>query len=158
MATIVDVLIDDVTWACATRSRQREWRLTLDELLAEGRVDGTSATALRLFVTIEATLIRATFLDQAGHYVGGAELPRAVIGPIFREYLSLLQGIAQLGTTGYSPQVEALDIARKLLHNDAADLIVRHSQRAVPTHRTARLLFTLYVILTHDTGKLYGPT
>jgi uncharacterized protein (UPF0262 family) len=156
-----EVFIDDVTWGCATRARRAEWQQTISELVADSRCEQllspgeVPASALRAYVTVEATALRVAFHDERGDERGLIELSRGVIAPVFREYFSLLTAIASLGIGAYSPQVEALDIARKLMHNDAADLIMRHATRIVPDHRTARHLFTLFLLVTHDTTKLH---
>jgi uncharacterized protein (UPF0262 family) len=151
---LADVLVDDVTWRCATRARRQEWLQAIAELCEEGLLHAP-ASPLRAFVTIEADGIRVLFHDSRGAEVGRLELPRATIAPVFREYFTLLQALASQGSGGYSPQVEALDIARRLIHNDAADLIIQHATAVIPTHQTARRLFTLLVLLTHDTSKLH---
>jgi uncharacterized protein (UPF0262 family) len=157
---LTEVYIDDVTWGCATRARRAEWQQTMTELVADSRCEQVlspgeaPAQALRAYVTVEATALRVAFHDERGDERGLIELSRGVIAPVFREYFSLLTAISSLGIGAYSPQVEALDIARKLMHNDAADLIIRHATRIVPDHRTARHLFTLFLLVTHDTTKL----
>ena len=159
-----DVLIDDVTWGCATRVRRAEWLQQISELIEDSRLDvlclpgDADVSTLRAYVTVESTGLRVVFHDERGDERGHIELSRGVIGPVFREYFSLLTGIATLGAGAYSPQVEALDIARRLMHNDAADLVIRHATRVVPDHRTARHLFTLFLLVTHDTTRLHPAT
>lgn len=159
--SVVDVLIDDVTWGCATRARRAEWLQQIAELVEESHCEvlGSSSdapvSALRAYVTVEATGLRVVFHDERGDERGHIELSRGVIGPVFREYFSLLSAIATMGAGAYSPQVEALDIARRLMHNDAADLVIRHATRVVPDHRTARHFFTLFLLVTHDTTRLH---
>lgn len=164
LVSLVDVLIDDVTWGCATRARRAEWLQQISELVDESRFDVLRAPAdsevssLRGYLTVEATGLRVVFHDERGDERGHIELSRGVIGPVFREYFSLLTAIATMGAGAYSPQVEALDIARRLMHNDAADLVIRHATRVVPDHRTARHLFTLFLLVTHDTTRLHSAS
>jgi uncharacterized protein (UPF0262 family) len=159
--SLVDVLIDDVTWGCATRIRRAEWLQQITELSEESRFDvlyqagDAPVSALRAYITVEPTSLRVVFHDERGDERGHIELSRGVIGPVFREYFSLLSAISTMGAGAYSPQVEALDIARRLMHNDAADLVIRHATRVVPDHRTARHLFTLFLLVTHDTTRLH---
>ena len=152
---IADLLVDDVTWRWATRPRRAEWLQAISELCEEGEIEASAQSPLRIYATVKSDSILALFHDPRGAEVGRLELPRTVIGPVFREYMALLTSIGAQGAEGYSPQVEALDIARRLVHNDAADLLMRHSTGVMPTHKTARRLFTLFVLLTHDTTKLF---
>lgn len=157
---IADLLVDDVTWRVATRTRRAEWQQAIGELIEEGELEAPPGTEelspLRIYVTVLADRIDALFHDRRGAEVGRLSLPRPIIAPVFREYMTLLTSIGAQGAEGYSPQVEALDIARRLLHNDAADLLIRHADQVIPSHKTARRLFTLFVLLTHDTTKLFS--
>ena len=161
---LADVLIDDVTWGCATRVRRAEWLQEIAELVQESHCElvclpgDAPAASLRAYVTVEPTGLRVVFHDERGDERGHIELSRGVIAPVFREYFSLLSAIATMGSGAYSPQVEALDIARRLMHNDAADLVIRHATCVVPDHRTARHLFTLFLLVTHDTTRLHPVT
>lgn len=160
---LVDLFVDDVTWGCATRARRADWLQAIADLQEDSQLEVGFAhppapQSLRAYITVGANAIRVAFHDDRGDERGRIELSRGVIAPIFREYMSLLQAISTLGETAYSPQVEALDIARRLMHNDAADLVIRHADGVIPDHRTARRLFTLFVLLTHDTTKLHAPT
>lgn len=153
-ARLADLLVDDVTWRCATRPRRAEWLQAISELCDEGEFAAPSSEVLRAYVTVEPDCIRAAFHGPRGIEVGRLMLPRPIIAPMFREYMALLVAIGNQGAAGYSPQVEALDIARRLMHDDAAELLISHSVGVIPNHSTARRLFTLLVLLTHDTTKL----
>jgi uncharacterized protein (UPF0262 family) len=152
---VADVLVDDLTWRWATRPRRAEWQQAIAELCEEGEIESSAQSPLRIYVTVKSDSILALFHDPRGAEVGRLELPRPIIAPVFREYMTLLTSIGAQGAEGYSPQVEALDIARRLVHNDAAELLMRHSTALTPTHKTARRLFTLFVLLTHDTTKMF---
>ncbi len=156
-AKLASLLVDDLTWRYATRPRRAEWLLAIDELIEEGSFMTTAASPLRAYVTVGADAIRVVFHDPRGAEVGRMELPRPLIAPVFREYMTLLQAIGGQGAAGYSPQVEALDIARRLMHNDAAELLMSRCVGIEVNHKTARRLFTLFVLLTHDTTKLNAP-
>lgn len=155
-APLADVLIDDITWRCATRARRAEWLQAITELVDEAVLEAPTTQPLRAYVTVEAAGISAAFHDPRGAQVGRLSVPRQAIAPLFREYMHILTNIANHGTAANSPQIEALDIARRLTHDDAAELLIRHCESVVPDHATARRLFTLLVLLTHDTTKLHA--
>jgi uncharacterized protein (UPF0262 family) len=148
------LLVDDLTWRYATRPRRAEWIQAIDETIEEATLTAPTLSPLRAYVTIQPDAISVAFHDLRGVQIGRIDVPRLIIAPVFREYMTLLQAIGSQGAAGYSPQVEALDIARRLMHNDAAELLMRHSLGVRPSHKTARRLFTLFVLLTHDTTKL----
>ena len=80
----------------------------------------------------------------------------AELAPLLREYVQKLSafdaGVDGLGSD--AAQFEAMDIARRLIHDDAAELVQRSCVGARPDHKTARRLFTLLVLLMHDPEKL----
>ena len=53
-----------------------------------------------------------------------------------------------------SPRLEALDIAKRIIHDEAAETLQARCRLLRPSHPTARRLFTLLVTLRHDTANL----
>ena len=154
-AALTDVLIDDVTWRCATRPRRAEWQLAISELVEEAVVEtADDVHTLRAQVLVESAAISVVFVDRRGAEIGRLAVTRLTIAPVFREYMKILRTLSQGDLAEVSPHFEALDIARRLVHDDAAELLQRHSDSVQLDRRTARRLFTLLVLLTHDTTKL----
>ena len=159
-AVLRDIIVDDVTWRCATRPRRAEWQTAIDELISsaafalEGETQKSPERALHGQVSVEPGSIAMTLRDEAGAEVGRLLLERPVIGPVLREYLRILRAIEGSSLSETSPHFEALDIARRLIHDDAAQLVQRYFSGAHPDQETARQLFSLLVLLTHDTSRL----
>jgi uncharacterized protein (UPF0262 family) len=168
-ALLKDVRIDEATWRCANEPRHAEWRQAIAELVEDGtftldpdgkqpgRQDGARPIALRGRVALAPDAVKLSLFDGRDDEVGRMELQRPVLAPLLREYTQLVtslesalgDGTGSLGDP--APRVEAIDIARRLLHDDAAELLRRSCVGARPDHKTARRLFTLLVLLTHDT-------
>ena len=147
-------MIDDVTWGCATRLRRTEWQQTITEFVDEAVFTATKEDRLRAYVTVHKEGLAVDLHDSGGRQVGRLELPQHLIAPVFREYMDIIREMLRCGNGANSPKLEALDIAKKLSHDDAAELLQRHFRDVVPDHNTARRLFTLLVVLTHDTTRL----
>jgi uncharacterized protein (UPF0262 family) len=158
-AVLCDIIVDDVTWRCATRPRRAEWLMAIEELVASAafaidRKDSSeTASSLHGRVSVEPGSIAVTLRDDAGTEVGRLQLDRPVIGPVLREYLRILKAIEGSGLSETSPHFEALDIARRLIHDDAAGLVQRYFSGVHPDQETARQLFSLMVMLTHDMSR-----
>lgn len=159
-AVLRDIIVDEVTWRCATRPRRAEWLLAIEELIAsaafaiESKESESSSAALHGQVSVEPGAIAVTLRDDDGAEVGRLQLDRPVIAPVLREYLRILRAIEGSGLSETSPHFEALDIARRLIHDDAAQLVQRYFSGVHPDQETARQLFSLMVLLTHDTSRL----
>lgn len=163
---LVDVLIDETTWRCATGSRQAEWLQAIAELIEESAFfiepDGAGSSGqppeLHGRIVVTADAVRLDLYDPHGVRVGSMEILQPVLAPVLRDYLQTLQAFDGGPFSDASPQFEAMDIARRLLHDDAAELVQRSCVGARPDHKTARRLFTLLVLLTHDPAKLSQPS
>ena len=53
-----------------------------------------------------------------------------------------------------SPRLEALDIAKRITHDEAGEAVLGLLGPLAPDHATARRFFTLLVTLLYDTTRL----
>ena len=70
--------------------------------------------------------------------------------------MQIIGEMSKLSVGGNSPRLEALDIAKRITHDEAGEAIAS-AMRGLPDHATARRLFTLLVTLYHDTTRLAAP-
>lgn len=155
---LTELLIDDATWSAGSTARRHEWRLAIDEILQEGRFalpDG--AGGARALVTVAPTRVLFDVRDGEGRLLGRRELPLETLRPIMAEYMETIVEMSKLGVSTNSPRLEALDIAKRLTHDEAGETVVALLGPLGPDHATARRFFTLLVTLLHDTTKLAGP-
>jgi uncharacterized protein (UPF0262 family) len=153
---LTELLIDDATWSAGSTARRHEWRLAIDEILHEGRFalpDGDS----RAMVTLAPTKIVFEVRGNDGRVLSQHELPLAVLRPLIGEYLDTIVEMSKLKLSQNSPRLEALDIAKRITHDEAGETVVSLLGTLAPDHGTARRFFTLLVTLLHDTTRLVGP-
>jgi uncharacterized protein (UPF0262 family) len=62
--------------------------------------------------------------------------------------------MAKLGVSANSPRLEALDIAKRITHDEAGETVLTLLGALKPDHGTARRFFTLLVTLLYDTTRL----
>jgi uncharacterized protein (UPF0262 family) len=102
-----------------------------------------------------ATIIDARAED--GSPFATLELPMARLAPHFKEYFDICREMGRLGVNSQSPRLEALDIAKRLTHDEAAETLLALCKPLAPDHATCRRLFTLLVTLHFDTTRLLLP-
>lgn len=148
------VLLDDATWEAADELRRAEWRSAIADLVDEHRFDIPGEGPLRLLVTHTSERTTLDLVDEGGQHVAQAGVPANLLADTVREYLDTCREMMKLGVGDNSPRLEALDIAKRIIHDEGGELVQRHCRLLRPDHATARRLFTLVVTLRHDTTRL----
>jgi uncharacterized protein (UPF0262 family) len=155
---LMELLIDDATWSAGSTARRHEWRLAINEILQEGRFALSDAVVgARALVTLAGTRVVFDVRDAEGHLVSQHELPLETLRPLMAEYMETITEMSKLGVSTNSPRLEALDIAKRITHDEAGETVVALLGTLAPDHATARRFFTLLVTLLYDTTKLAGP-
>jgi uncharacterized protein (UPF0262 family) len=153
IARLTELLIDDATWSAGSTVRRHEWRLAIDELLQEGRFQLPDGDA-RALVTLAPTQVLFEVRGSDGHVVTQQALSLAALRPLMSEYMDTIIEMSKLKLSANSPRLEALDIAKRLTHDEAGETVVTLLGKLEPDHATGRRFFTLLVTLLHDTTKL----
>lgn len=151
---LVELLIDDATWASGTKARRQEWRLAVDEVLNEGVFEFPRGGPHRALLTVLPTQVLLDVHAPDGRAVAQIHMPVDELRPRMAEYMDVVQEMSKLGVGSNSPRLEALDIAKRLVHDEAGDLVEELCRPLAPDHATARRLFTLLVTLFYDTTTL----
>jgi len=150
-ATLTGLRIDEATWSAGSSVRKSEWRAAIAEVVQEGRFEAPTDGEHEALLTIAGNRAR---LECAGEVI---ELPIFELKPLMDEYMQICEEMSKLGVGANSPRLEALDIAKRITHDEAGETL-RASMRSLrPDHGTARRLFTLLVTLYHDTTRLAAP-
>lgn len=155
---LVDLRVDDQTWESGTPTRRAEWRLCVDELLSEG-IFGEGAGApvkkgQKGLLTILPTAVELRLADGADGPPEVHRIPVQSLRPLMTDYMDTIRQMARLPHGTNSPQLEALDIAKRLTHDEAGELVQTYLPSLRPSHGTARRFFTLLVTLFHDTTRI----
>lgn len=153
-ATVEQILIDEVTWSAGSPERKHEWRLAINEVLEEGSFAAELPAPARLDVSLQPGRVRVEVMVD-GQRLDMHELRERELKPLIEEYLHTCTEMTKLGSN--SPRLEALDIAKRLTHDEAGELMVTALPSLKPDHATGRRLFTLLLTLLHDTTKLAAP-
>ena len=91
----------------------------------------------------------------------GVERPHLVLSlspyrSIIKDYFMMIESYERARMEGNQTKLEPIDMARRGLHNEAADLMIdRLKDKISMDHETARRLFTLICILHMDQARLW---
>lgn len=145
---ISTVTLDPYTITSINPEAEHEWRLAIDELVEENRFrPDRSATAgpFALHLSIMGNYIMIdirtadVFEPVAAHY-----LSLSPFAGLIRDYFRIRDAYFAAVRANSTFQIEAVDMGRRGLHNEAADLLIsRLKGKMTMDHETARRLFTL---------------
>ena len=150
---LVEVRIDDSVWNAAADERRREWRVLIAELIEHHPADGAEKLRLSIATGGEETILALEQLD--GTPASRVAVPDAVLAPHFRAYLEVCKQMTMLDEGSHSARLEALDMGKKVTHDQAARSLLERCASVVPDHPTARRLFSLLTSLKFDTTRLH---
>jgi len=149
--TIRDLRIADDDWDTATPLRRADWRANIDDLVVDGRLVPPYADRY-LLVTPRLDATELEFLDDEGVVAARVTLAHAATADELREYLDVIRRMD--AEAHRRDRLEALDMAKKVVHDKAAVALARAAPGLAEDHRTYRKLFTLLVALRIDTTNL----
>ncbi|MBN9309151.1 UPF0262 family protein [Devosia sp.] len=145
---IVAVTLDPNTITSANPDEVHEWRIAIydlveENLFAPARVKATGPYALHVSIVGNYIVLDVrspdTYEPIAAHYLSLTPFRRLI-----RDYFRIRESYYDAIKTGSSYQIETVDMARRGLHNEAAELLrTRLDNKLGMDLNTARRLFTL---------------
>jgi uncharacterized protein (UPF0262 family)/protein-tyrosine-phosphatase len=145
---LVAVTLDPNTITSINPDEVHEWRIAIYDLVednkfAPARVTATGPYALHVSITGNYILLDVrnpdTYEPIAAHYLSLTPFRRLI-----RDYFRIRDSYYDAIKTGSTYQIETVDMARRGLHNDAAELLrTRLDNKLEMDLNTARRLFTL---------------
>ena len=105
-------------------------------------------------VSEQAIVLR--LLDESGSTLAQERIPRDALATLVTEYVDIVRQIAKDDASGGLARLEALDMAKKVVHDRAAQMLQHACEGFGMDHATARRLFTLLLGLRVDTTRLVG--
>lgn len=133
-------------WSTATQLRRQEWRTLIADLLD---AEDIAPHAERLVVAMDGRVI---VISIHGHATEELALPDELLGPHVEEYIAIVRKMVEDDVP--APRLEALDMAKKVVHDRAARALASHAPVLARGHEAFRRLFTLLVALRVDTTNL----
>lgn len=145
---IVTVTLDPSTITSINPDEVHEWRIAIYDLIEENkfypaRVTARGPFALHLSIVGNYILLDVrhpeSFEPVAAHY-----LSLTPFRGLIRDYFRIRDSYYEAIKSAQPHQIETVDMARRGMHNDAAELLrTRLENKLKMDHQTARRLFTL---------------
>ncbi len=145
---ISTVTLDPYTITSINPEAEQEWRLAIDDLVEDNRfaparsaADGPFALHLSIMGNYILVDIRTAEVSEpiVAHYVSLSPFKGLI-----RDYFRIRDLYYEAVKSGSAYRIEAVDMGRRGLHNEAADLLTdRLKGKVEMDHETARRLFTL---------------
>ncbi|MFO0668928.1 MAG: UPF0262 family protein [Polyangiaceae bacterium] len=148
-----DLRLAEEVWEHGSPMRRAEWRAAIDDLRRYA-VLGPRFASLYGLVTPAPAAIRLEFLDEDGVVAESFDVPIAVLDPHVKEYLAIIRRLDEGAGHRETSWVEAVDMAKKVVHDSAARTLATTLAGLAADHETYRRIFTLLLALVVDTTEL----
>lgn len=151
---IIDIQLDDRTIIWRSADVEQERRIAIYDLLETnhfcpaGPLDRPCDGPFKLLLRVEDGRLAMDLSDADGSPVGLISLTLAPFRRTIREYFAICDSYYKAIRNATPMQIETIDMARRGIHNDAAEqLRERLASKVEVDFDTARRLFTLICVL-----------
>jgi len=146
---IIDIELDERSILRRNPDIEQERRVAIFDLLEGNRFDARGHEGpFRVALRVEENRLAIDLRDEAGEPLGTIRIGLARFRRPIRDYFQICESYFR-AVRGHDPKgIEAIDMARRGLHNEAAELLIDCLDGKVEMDfDTARRLFTLICVL-----------
>jgi uncharacterized protein (UPF0262 family) len=146
---IIDIQLDERSILRRNADIEQERRIAIFDLLEGNRFDVPGRDGPhRVTLRVEEGRLAIELMDEAGGVGETIRMGLARFRRPIRDYFSICDSYFKAVRSDGAKGIEAIDMARRGLHNDAADLLIECLDGKVAMDfDTARRLFTLICVL-----------
>lgn len=148
-ARIIDIELDERTIIRRSDDIERERQIAIFDLLEENSFRPTGLQGpFRIFLRIEDNRLAIDLKDEAGAPLETVRLGLTRFKRPIRDYFAICESYFKAVRSDSAHGLEAIDMARRGIHNDAAELLQECLKDKIEMDfDTARRLFTLICVL-----------
>jgi uncharacterized protein (UPF0262 family) len=151
---IIHIELDEATILWRNPDIEQERRIAIFDLIEENRFRPLRACAAghhgpyRLRLSVNDGRLMLEIASEAGEQVETLVLGLGRFRRPIRDYFAICDSYYQAIRKATAQEIETIDMARRALHNEAAELLLERLDGKVETDfATARRLFTLICVL-----------
>jgi uncharacterized protein (UPF0262 family) len=146
---IIDVQLDDRTIIRRNADIEQERRIAIFDLLEENHFAPAGHEGpFQILLRVEDNRLAIDLKDEKGEHLETIRLGLARLRRPIRDYFAICDSYFKAIRSDCAKGIEPIDMARRALHNDAAELLKDALEgRIAMDFDTARRLFTLICVL-----------
>jgi len=148
--SIVNISLDERSVLRRSPQVEHERKVAIYDLLEENEftlTDGTKGP-YDLHLAIEENRLIFILNGEHGNKIARLTLPGSVFRKIVKDYFLICESYLDAIKTKTPSQIEAIDMARRGIHDEGADVLAeRMAEHVTMDKQTARRLFTLLCVL-----------
>jgi uncharacterized protein (UPF0262 family) len=148
-ARIIDIELDDRTIIRRSDDVEQERRIAMFDLLENNHFAPQGQTGpFRILLRVEDNRLAIDLKDVKGQLLETIRLGLARFRRLIKDYFAICDSYFKAVRSDSPKGIEAIDMARRAIHNEAAELLIECLQGKIELDfDTARRLFTLICVL-----------
>ncbi|MGO8844017.1 MAG: UPF0262 family protein [Methylocella sp.] len=147
---LVSVILDEASISRGAADQEHERQIAIYDLIDENSfaLPGRDAGPYGLKIALQDAKLVLEIADESGNPIIAHILSLTPFRGLLKDYFMICESYYAAIRTAMPTQIEAIDMGRRAVHNEAAELLLERLKGKIDCDRdTARRLFTLVVAL-----------
>jgi uncharacterized protein (UPF0262 family) len=147
---LVSVILDEASISRGAADQEHERQIAIYDLIDENSfaLPGRDAGPYGLKIALQDAKLVLEIADENGNPIVAHILSLTPFRGLLKDYFMICESYYAAIRTAMPTQIEAIDMGRRAVHNEAAELLLERLKGKIECDRnTARRLFTLVVAL-----------
>jgi len=147
---LISVILDEASIGRSTADKEHERQIAIYDLLEENcfALPGRDAGPYGLKIALQDAKLALEILDENGATLVAHILSLTPLRGLLKDYFFVCESYYAAIRTAMPSQIEAIDMGRRALHNEAAQLLIERLKGKIDFDiDTARRIFTLVAAL-----------
>jgi len=147
---LVSVILDEASISRGAADQEHERQIAIYDLIDENSfaLPGRDAGPYGLKIALQDAKLVLEIADESGNPIVAHILSLTPFRGLLKDYFMICENYYMAIRTAMPTQIEAIDMGRRAVHNEAAELLLERLKGKIECDRdTARRLFTLVVAL-----------